>query len=87
MNKTELINEISFNSGFSKSDAKKALDAVLTSIVEALNCEENVQLIGFGTFSVVEKAARMGINPQTKAEIKIPARKVVKFKPSSGLIK
>jgi DNA-binding protein HU-beta len=63
-----------------KADAQKALDATMDAIVEALKNGEKVQLIGFGTFSVVEKAARKGINPATKAVIEIPAKKVVKFK-------
>ena len=66
--------------GLKKADAQKALDATMSAIVEALKKGEKVQLIGFGTFSVVEKAARKGINPATKAVIEIPAKKVVKFK-------
>lgn len=85
MNKTDLINEIAAKAELSKVDAKKALDAVLESISQALANDDKVALIGFGTFSVAEKGARTGINPQTKQKIEIPARKVVKFKPGADL--
>lgn len=85
MNKTDLINEIAAKAQLNKLDAKKALDAVLESIAQALVNGDKVQLIGFGTFSMVEKPERTGINPQTKEKIIIPARKAVKFKPADGL--
>ncbi len=85
MNKTDLINEIAAKAGLSKVDAKKALDACLESISQALANNDKVTLIGFGTFSVTEKSARTGINPQTKQKIEIPARKAVKFKPGAEL--
>lgn len=85
MNKTDLVNEIAAKAGISKVDSKAALDAVLESISQALANEDKVQLLGFGTFAVVEKPQREGINPRTKEKIVIPARKVVKFKPSDGL--
>lgn len=85
MNKTDLVNEIAAKAQLNKVDAKKALDAVLESISQALANEDKVQLIGFGTFQVVEKAERTGINPATKEKIVIPARKVVKFKPADAL--
>lgn len=85
MNKTELVSAISEKSGLSKVQSKDALDAVIASISEALIANDKVSLIGFGTFSVAEKAARTGINPATKAKIEIPARKVVKFKAGSEL--
>ena len=85
MNKTELVNAISEKSGLTKAQSKDALDALIASISEALIANDKVALIGFGTFSVAEKAARTGINPATKAKIEIPARKVVKFKPGSEL--
>ena len=68
-------------------DAKNALDATLTSIADALKNDDKVALVGFGTFSVTEKAARTGINPRTKEKIEIPARKVVKFKAGADLAK
>lgn len=85
MNKTELVNEIAAKAQLNKVAAKAALDAVLESISQALANEDKVQLIGFGTFAVVDKPERSGINPQTKEKIIIPARKVVKFKPAEGL--
>lgn len=85
MNKTDLVNEIAAKAGLTKSSAKAALDACLESIEQALANDDKVQLLGFGTFQVVEKDARMGINPRTKEKIQIPARKVVKFKPAAEL--
>ena len=87
MNKTELVNAIAEKSGLTKVDAKNALDATLTSIADALKNDDKVALVGFGTFSVTEKAARTGINPRTKEKIEIPARKVVKFKAGADLAK
>lgn len=86
MNKTELINEVAAKAGLNKIAAKVALDAMLESITEALSKDEKVAILGFGTFSVVEKEARTGINPRTKEKIQIPARKVVKFKPGSEML-
>lgn len=85
MNKTELINQIAAKAECNKAVAKATLEATLDAIAEALKKEDKVALIGFGTFSVVEKEARTGINPRTKEKIEIPARKVIKFKPSTEL--
>ncbi len=85
MNKTNLTNEIAAKAGLNKVQAKAALDACLESIAQALANEDKVQLIGFGTFQIVEKPARTGINPRTKEKIEIPARKAVKFKAAEGL--
>lgn len=85
MNKTELVNEIAAKASLNKVDAKKALEATLESISQALANDDKVQLIGFGTFAVQEKPERTGINPQTKEKITIAARKVVKFKASADL--
>ena len=87
MNKTELVNAIAEKAGLTKVDAKNALDATLTAIADALKNDDKVALVGFGTFSVPEKAARTGINPRTKEKIEIPARKVVKFKAGADLVK
>lgn len=87
MNKTELVNAIAEKAGLTKVDAKNALDATLTAIADALKNDDKVALVGFGTFSVTEKAARTGINPRTKEKIEIPARKVVKFKAGADLVK
>ena len=80
MNKTELVNAIAEKANLSKVQAKAALDASLEAVAEELAKGEKVALIGFGTYSVVEKAERTGINPATKEKITIPAKKVVKFK-------
>ena len=74
MNKTELINAIAEKSGLSKVDSKKALEAFIESVTEEVKKDGKVALVGFGTFSVTQKAARKGINPRTKAVINIPAR-------------
>ncbi len=85
MNKTELINAIAEKSGLSKVDSKKALEAFIESVTEEVKAGGKVALVGFGTFSVTQKAARKGINPRTKAEINIPAKKTVKFKPGAEI--
>lgn len=85
MNKTQLIEAMAQESGLAKADAKKALDALTAAIGQTLKKGENVALIGFGTFSVNEKPAREGRNPQTGAKMKIAAKKAVKFKAGSEL--
>ncbi len=85
MNKTELVNAIAEKANISKVDAKAALDAAVAAVGEALAAGEKVTLIGFGTFSVAEKAARTGFNPRTKEAIKIEARKAIKFKAGADL--
>lgn len=85
MNKTELVNAISEKSGLSKSDSKKALDATVEAIAQALKDGDKVALIGFGTFSVSERPERQGINPSTKETITIAAKKIAKFKAGSDL--
>lgn len=85
MNKSELISAIAEKSGLSKVDSKKALDATLKAISDEVKSGGKVVLVGFGTFSLTERSARKGINPQTKAAIQIPAKKSAKFKPGSLL--
>lgn len=85
MNKTELIKAVAEKAGLSQNDAKKALDATIATIADALAANDKVTLIGFGTFGVAEKAARTGINPRTKEKIEIAARKQVKFKAGAEL--
>lgn len=85
MNKSELIAKIADVAGLSKADAKKALDATIDVLKEALVAGEKIQLVGFGTFAVAERPAREGINPATKEKIQIPARKVAKFKAGAEL--
>lgn len=85
MNKTELINAIAENAGLNKADAKKALDATISAISEALKKGDKIALVGFGTFSVNERPARTGINPRTKEQIIIAAKKIAKFKAGAEL--
>lgn len=85
MNKTELIEKIAVGAELSKADAKKALEATIEAIKNALVEGDKIQLIGFGTFSVSERPAREGINPATKEKITIAAKKVAKFKTGAEL--
>ena len=85
MNKAALISAISAKTNLTKAESKKALEATISAIAEALSANEKVALFGFGTFTVQEKSARTGINPQTKEKIEIPARKAVKFKAGADL--
>lgn len=85
MNKGELIAKIAEESKLTKKAAEAALDAFTTSVTDALKKGEKVQLVGFGTFEVRQRAARKGRNPQTKAEIKIPASKAPVFKAGKAL--
>lgn len=85
MNKAELVSSIAEKAGLSKADSKKALDACVEAIVEALKAGDKISLVGFGTFSVAERPERQGINPATKAPITIAAKKIAKFKAGSDL--
>ena len=85
MNKAQLIDAMAAESGLTKADAKKALDAFVTATTGALKGGDRVALIGFGSFSVSERSARTGRNPQTGKEITIAAKKVVKFKSGAEL--
>ena len=85
MNKAQLIDAMAAGAGLTKADAKKALDAFVSATSDALKCGDRVTLIGFGSFSVSERSARTGRNPQTGKEIKIAAKKVVKFKAGAEL--
>jgi DNA-binding protein HU-beta len=85
MNKQELISVVASKAGLTKADAKKGLDATIEAVGEALKAGDRVSLVGFGSFSVSERSARTGRNPQSGKAIKIPAKKVVKFKPGSEL--
>ena len=85
MNKTELINAVAAKAEISKKDAEKALAAVLGSIEDALKAGDKVQLIGFGTFEVKERAARTGHNPKTGEAIEIAAAKVPSFEAGAAL--
>lgn len=85
MNKSELIDAIAESADISKAAAGRAVDAVVESVTEALKKGDQVTLIGFGTFSVKERAARTGRNPQTGAEIQIAAAKIPSFKAGKAL--
>lgn len=85
MTKQELVEFIADKAGLTKADATRALDATLEGITEGLKKDGKVALVGFGTFSAKERAAREGINPLTKEAIKIPAKTVASFKAGSKL--
>lgn len=85
MNKTEFIEAVAQKAELTKADAKKAVNAFCDVIAEAMKKDEKATIIGFGTFSTSERAARTGINPQTGKKMHIAARKSVKFKAGSGL--
>ena len=87
MNKSELIKEVQKALGpdASKAQAERAIEAVLEGIKKGIKKDKNVQLIGFGTFSVAKRAARTGVNPRTGEKIKIKASSSIKFKPGAKL--
>ena len=85
MNKSELVDFIAGEAEISKAAAGRALDAVTTAVKKTLKKGGTVTLVGFGTFSVGKRAARIGRNPQTGAELKIKAAKVPKFRPGKAL--
>ncbi len=85
MNKTELVAAVAAKADISKKDAEKAVAAVIDAVVDTLKAGEKVQLVGFGTFEVRERAARTGINPQTKQTIEIAASKNPVFKAGKAL--
>ena len=85
MNKTELVAAMAEKAGLSKKDAEAALKAFTDAVAEELKKGGKIQLVGFGTFEVSERAARTGRNPQTKEEITIPASKAPKFKAGKAL--
>ena len=85
MNKSDLIASMAEKSGLSKKDAGAALDALVVSVEGALKTNDKVSLVGFGTFEVRERAARTGVNPQTKKPVKIKASKAPAFKAGKAL--
>lgn len=85
MNKTELINAVADKTQLSKKDAEAAITATVEAIAEALTREEKVQLVGFGSFEVKTRAARVGRNPKTGTEIEIPQTKTAVFKAGKAL--
>lgn len=85
MNKMELVSAMADKTGLSKKDAEAALKAFTDVVAEELKKGEKIQLVGFGTFEISERAARTGRNPQTGAEMTIPASKAPKFKAGKAL--
>ena len=85
MNKAELIEEVSGKIGLTKKEIGNVIDAITQTIIDTLSKGEKVTLVGFGTFEVIERRARKGVNPQTRETIQIPAKNVPKFKPGKGL--
>lgn len=85
MKKDELVSAIAEKTGLKKADARSAVDAFVDVVTEELKKGDKVQLVGFGTFEVAERAAREGINPQTKEAIHIAASRAPKFKPGKAL--
>ena len=85
MNKTELVAIMAEKADLSKKDAEKALNAFVDAVEAALEKGDKIQLVGFGTFEVRERAARVCRNPQTKEDIKVPASKVPAFKAGQAL--
>jgi DNA-binding protein HU-beta len=85
MNKAELIDAIASEAGLTKADAKKALDGFVNATTSAMKKGDRISLVGFGSFSVTNRAARTGRNPQTGKEIKIAAKNVVRFKAGAEL--
>ena len=85
MNKAELIAAIAAQTGLSKKDSESAVNAFIEVVTDSLKKGQKVQIVGFGAFDVKERAERIGRNPQTKKEIKIPASKVPQFKAGKAL--
>ena len=85
MTKAELISAIATDAELTKADAEKALKCLLGAVAECLKAGDKLSLVGFGTFSTVQRAARKGLNPQTGKKIDIPASISPKFKPGKGL--
>jgi len=85
MNKTDLVNAVAASTGFTKKDAEKAVTAVIDGITGALKAGDKVQLVGFGTFEVRNRAAKQGHNPRTGEPMQVPASKLPAFKAGKAL--
>ncbi len=85
MNKAGLVEEVSSETGLTKKASREAVDAITSVITDSLAREEKVTLVDFGTFQVMERKARRGVNPQTRETIQIPVKKVPKFVAGKGL--
>ncbi len=85
MNKAELVKAMAEKAEITRAQAAKALESFFAGVGDALKKEKRIMFVGFGTFKVTKRAARKGLNPQTKKEMKIPAKKVVRFVPGKKL--
>ena len=85
MNKAELVEKIANQIGLTRKTSREAVDAIISAIIDSLAEGERVTLVGFGTFQVMERKARRGVNPQTGESIQIPAKNVPKFRPGKSL--
>jgi len=85
MNKAQLVEEVSGKTGLTKRETQNVIDVLTETIGDTLSGGEKVTLVGFGTFQVLKKKARRGVNPQTRETIQIPAKKVPKFVPGKNL--
>jgi len=85
MTKSDLVDSVAAKAGMTKKDSARAVDAVFDTIREQLKTGDKVQLVGFGSFEVKQREARVGRNPKTMEEIRIPARKVPVFRPGKEL--
>ena len=85
MNKSDLIKSISDYSGLTQIESAKALDAFIASVCNTLKSGHDIRLLGFGTFTTANRAATTAINPRTRQTVKVPARKVAKFKAGKTL--
>jgi DNA-binding protein HU-beta len=85
VNKAELVEEVSGKVGITKKDAGNVVDAVTGTITNTLKKDEKVTLVGFGTFDVMHRKTRRGVNPQTRKTIQTPAKEVPKFMPGKSL--
>jgi len=85
MTKSDLVDSVAAKAGMTKKDSARAVDAVFDTIKEQLKTGDKVQLVGFGSFEVKQREARVGRNPKTMEEIRIPARKVPVFRPGKEL--
>jgi DNA-binding protein HU-beta len=82
MNKSQLVEAIALESGISKADARKSVDAFVDIVLRTLNENEKVTISGMGVFSVMQRSARVGRNPRTGAQVKIAPKRVIKFRPT-----
>jgi len=85
MNKAELVEKVADQTGLTKKVSREVVDAIVSAIIDSLAREEKVTLVGFGTFQVMQRKARRGVNPQTGEGIQIPAKMIPKFKAGKSL--